>query len=137
MFFFRSPAISLSTSCALYVAPFPYDIQTSLIKFTSFSYVDAQIFYSEESSSISIRRYIEHIIWSLVSTSIKSSSFIGVDNGFNVSNNTNNTLVLLSLNFKRNALFYMINSVFPCFILNSVTLSTFSMPFANGLNLGD
>ena len=135
--YFMSPMIALSTRCVLDVSTFPFDTQTCPIKLTSWSFKDSEIFYFPENSFIYLGDdYLNNTIWSLIQTDVQSVDFIGVDAQFWIDDDTNNTLLEFTLTIQRNGLFYMMNSVFPCFLLNIVTLLTFFMPFSNGLGLG-
>ena len=130
--YYVSPVIALQTRCSLNVSGFPFDSQKCPIKITSWSFTDAYISYDENNSYVSLDSYLNNSIWYLSSTTVDKKLFLGVDSGFNTGNNT---MIELNLYIQRTGLFYMINSVFPGFILNIVTVLAFFMPFANGLNL--
>jgi hypothetical protein len=49
---------------------------------------------------------------------------------------TQSTEINLELVLTRKPLYYMMNSIFPCFILNIVTLVSFFMPTVNGITIG-
>lgn len=78
--------------------------------------------------------YIENPIWNLTNLSLTvrpSKSKFQNDPDYESDE--------LHLNFtvKRTPLHYMINSVYPCIILNAVTLSTYFLPFNLQASLSD
>ena len=87
------------------------------------AYGDNKILFSDNSTSVDLSDYTEHSIWSLTSASL-STNVKGDRVPFE---DTTNTEVVLTIKITRKALYYMMNSVFPCFLLNLVTLATFFM----------
>jgi hypothetical protein len=74
------------------------------------------------------REYEENSIWKLVNITV---SFINVSSRWFSDSDPmeyNNDL-FFNITLKRQPSYYMINHVFPCFILNSITLFLFFMPF--------
>ena len=131
--YYISPAISMSTRCSLNVQSFPFDSQTCSLKITSWNYGDSRVKFSVNDSYVDLSDYTQNLVWSLVSTNVTSASTIDRSSTFETDTNT---VVYLNLYITRNGLFYMMNSVFPCFILNIVILLLFFAPIANGLTLG-
>ncbi len=76
--------------------------------------------------------YTNNTIWTLVSSDVlsqQSSDRVPFEDA-------QNTEIILKINLQRKPLYYMMNTVFPCFILNIVTVLTFFMPIGNAIGLG-
>ena len=87
------------------------------------AYGDNRILFSDNSTTVDLSDYIEHSIWSLTSASLS----MNVKNDREPFEDTTNSEVVLKIEITRKSLYYMMNSVFPCFLLNLVTLATFFM----------
>ena len=131
--FFISPVISLQTRCTLNVAKYPFDSQSCSIILASWSFADNKILYSIEDAYINFDDYTTNKIWTLTSSSIMSKASADRDP---FESDYNQTAIKINLSITRKPLYYMMNSVFPCFVLNGVTLLTYYMPFRNALGLG-
>jgi hypothetical protein len=77
---------------------------------------------------IATKEYDENPIWKLTNTSVSfiniSSRWLGGDPL------ESNSDLFFNITLKRQPNYYMINFVFPCFILNLITLFLFFMPFS-------
>ncbi len=89
----------------------------------SWAYGDTRILFSDKGTYIDTSDYTVHPIWTLTSANL--SSQIKTDRS--PFEDMNNTEVVMTLVLTRKPLYYMMNSVFPCFLLNLVTLATFFM----------
>ena len=125
------PALSMQTKCALDVRNYPYDSQKCSIILTSWTFTDLKIQYNVSASYINLGDYTPHSVWNLYNQEVVSALSPDYD-AFDLSNST---LAVVNFYISRQSLYYMMNSVFPCFILNGVTILTFFMPFGNGLGL--
>ena len=81
-------------------------------------------FAKDLSKDLALANYEENPIWKLVSTNMSL-----IASGSRWLYFTENYDFHFNITLKRQPLYYMINSVIPCFILNLVTLFTFFMPF--------
>jgi hypothetical protein len=77
-----------------------------------------------ELNKYAVKDYANNSIWKLVKTSV---SFI--QSGSRLFFESQNDDYVFSLTLKRQPNYYMINFVFPCFVLNFVNLFLFFMPF--------
>ena len=126
-----SPAIALQTRCSLDMSSYPFDFQSCSIRLASWAMGDNKIKYSVNDSVLDISDYTENSIWDLFSSNIKTS----VKGDRSLFEQTQSTEIVIELNLERKPLYYMINSIFPCFILNIVTLVSFFMPLANAMTI--
>jgi hypothetical protein len=130
--YFISPAIALQTRCALEMSDYPFDEQTCNIRLASWAFGDNKLKYSLNDSDIDLTDYTPHNIWKLSSTKLKTAAK-GDRTPFEA---TQSTEINLELVLTRKPLYYMMNSIFPCFILNIVTLVSFFMPTVNAITIG-
>ena len=129
--YFLSQSLALKTRCALNVQNYPFDYQNCKIRMTSWSNADNRIKYSVESTVVDLSDFRNNTIWALSDADVIAE--ISSDRvPFETSQNTEIVIVLV---LSRKSLYYMMNTVFPCFILNIVTLLTFFMPFGNQIGL--
>ena len=112
----------LKTRCSINIAGFPYDYQTCNIQIGSWSYDNEQIEFSAKDSKFDTKDYIENAVWDLrsVSSDEKETS----------KRLNNSTDISFKIRIKRRPTNYMFNNLYPCFVLNVVTLLTFWIPFA-------
>ena len=103
-----------------------------MIRLGSWTYGDNKIFYSLNDSNVDISDFTNHSIWNLYSAVVLSS----VKGDRDPFETTSNTEIDIKLILTRKALYYMMNSVFPCFILNLVTLLSFFMPPSSASGIG-
>jgi hypothetical protein len=126
------PALTIRTRCSMYVQKFPFDRQMCPINITSWAQGYNRIAYTENGSSvIDISQYSEHALWKLervdlvVIESQDRSPFEA----------TYNDVISIQLYLQRKPLFFMMNGIFACIVLNCVTLLSFSLPFASQIGL--
>ena len=112
----------LKTRCSINIAGFPYDSQTCNIQIGSWSYDNEQISFSGKDSSFETKDYIENAVWYLQSVSSDEK-----ETSKRLSNSTD---ISFKIKIKRRPTNYMFNNLYPCFVLNVVTLLTFWIPFA-------
>ena len=87
--------------------------------------------YSINDSVLNLDDFTPHSIWDLRSSSIKTM----VKGDRTPFEDTQSTEIDLQLVLTRKPLYYMMNSIFPCFILNIVTLVSFFMPTVNAITI--
>ena len=126
------PALTIKTKCTLYVWKFPFDQQVCSINVTSWSQGINRIAYTEDNSVvIDINDYNEHPLWKLDRTDmivIEASDRTPFEY-------TYNNVICIQLFLQRKSLFFMMNGIFACLILNCVTLLSYALPFVIQINL--
>jgi hypothetical protein len=109
------------------VYKFPFDKQTCPISLTSWALTSAQInFKARDNVDFELDYYTENPSWFLddVPIEIKKSS----DRYTYFYSNLTQQQVDFGLKLTRKPLYFMMNGVFPCFILNVLTLLAFALP---------
>ena len=126
------PALTIRTKCTLYVRKFPFDQQMCSIDLTSWSQAANRILYTENNSLvIDTSDYSEHPLWKLDRTDmivIEAADRAPFED-------TYNKVISIQLFLRRKPLFFMMNGIFACLVLNCVTLLSFALPFAFQINL--
>ena len=126
------PALTIKTKCTLYVRKFPFDQQMCSINLTSWSQGTNRIAYVESSSAvIDTSEYNEHPLWKLDRTDmivIEASDRTPFEY-------TYNNVICIQLFLQRKSLFFMMNGIFACLVLNCVTLLSYALPFVIQINL--
>jgi hypothetical protein len=126
------PALTIRTRCEFFLQKFPFDKQICSINLTSWSQGSNRIIYTENGSfAIDIDEYHEHALWKLEKTNI---IVIEAEDRAPFEY-TENAVISIQLYLQRKPLFFMLNGIFACFILNSVTLLSFVLPFASQISL--
>ena len=124
--------LTIRTRCDVFVRKFPFDKQICRINLTSWSHGSNRIIYTENGSfAIDMDEYVEHTSWKLERTNIIVTE--AADRApFEY---TENAVISIQLYLQRKPLFFMLNGIFACFILNCVTLLSFALPFATQITL--
>ncbi|CAF4058260.1 unnamed protein product [Rotaria sp. Silwood2] len=126
------PALTVKTRCNFFVQKFPFDKQICSINLTSWSQGSNRILYTENSSLvIDISEYSEHPLWKLNGTDmvvIQASDRAPFED-------TYNAVISIQLYLERKPLFFMMNGIFACLILNCVMLLSYALPFASQIGL--
>lgn len=126
------PALTIRTRCNFYVQKFPFDKQICNINLTSWSQGSNRIIYTENGSfAVNMDEYIEHALWKLERTSI---IVIEAEDRAPFEY-TENAVISIQLHLQRKPLFFMLNGIFACFVLNCVTLLSFALPFTTQITL--
>lgn len=123
----------LKTKCKLNFYYYPFDIQNCSIIIGSWQYDTTRIDFTSKVKGIDMSNYITNPTWTLLEYRIIS---IFSNNRFVVKSGFQSEDIAFYLTLKRGPLYTMINSVFPCLLLNSVTLLSFFLPFASQVPLG-
>ena len=126
------PALTIKTRCNLYVQMFPFDKQMCSLNLTSWAQGDNRIKYTENNSFvIDLSQYSEHPLWKLIRTDIvviaseDRAPFEWVSNH----------VIAIQLYLQRKPLFYILNGIFACLVLNCVTLLSFMLAYATQITL--
>ena len=110
------------------IRKFPFDTQNCEIQIGSWEREinDIHVRIDEGLGKAYTGDFLPNLVWELIENEISlinsTSRFFG-SSGY--SNDLNFILII-----KRKPLYYMINNVYPCLILNMVTLITFFLPFS-------
>ncbi|CAF1021262.1 unnamed protein product [Rotaria sp. Silwood1] len=126
------PALTIRTRCNFFVQKFPFDKQICSINLTSWSQGYNRIIYTENRSLvIDTSGYSEHPLWKLNGTDlvvIEAADRAPFED-------TYNAIISIQLYLERKPLFFMMNGIFACLILNFVTLLSYALPFAPQIGL--
>ena len=117
---------AFKTKCAINVLGFPYDYQKCKIIIGSWQYDDTRLLFKSNSSDLNMDNYIENPVWNLLST---TGTDVPSTDRFDAYSGLTSTDVVYELFLKRRATNYMLSNLFPCFLLNFITLIVFWMPF--------
>ncbi|CAF3881768.1 unnamed protein product, partial [Rotaria sordida] len=126
------PALTIRTRCNFFVQKFPFDNQICSINLTSWSQGFNRIIYTENISVvIDISEYDEHPLWKLSRTDM---IVIQADDRAPFEE-THNDVISIQLYIQRKTLFFIMNGIFACLILNCVTLLSYALPFGSQIGL--
>jgi hypothetical protein len=126
------PALTIRTRCEVFVRKFPFDKQVCSINLTSWSQGSNRIIYTENGSlDFDTSAYSEHALWKLDRTDI---IIIEAEDRAPFEY-TENAVISLQLYLQRKPLFFIMNGIFACWILNFVTLLSYALPFASQISL--
>jgi hypothetical protein len=118
---------SLTTRCSLDVYKFPFDQQTCDINIGSWAMSDDKLDFGDNAEDpINKNFYIDNAVWSLVQTSY--DFFLSQDRYSYDLVDYNIKEIKFKFILRRRPLYFMINSVFPCLVLNVLTLMSFFLP---------
>lgn len=130
--FLSHPATSLQTRCKISVSKYPFDTQICSIGIGSSSMDNDQIYYWANESLIVRTEYSPNSLW----------EFYNLKTRYAKTTNRKADLskafmrdIYFDLYLKRKPLYFMINGIFPCLILNLITLFSFLIPFASQVAL--
>ena len=117
----------MKTRCNLNIRKFPFDRQKCEIQIGSWQHDDSEIKigFDQTNKKASTVNFMANSVWDLVGNKITivntSSRFFGY---------LSSSDFVFELTVQRKPLYYMINNVYPCLILNVVTLITYFLPFS-------
>ncbi|CAF1067888.1 unnamed protein product [Rotaria sordida] len=127
------PALTVRTRCDFNVKKFPFDKQICNINLTSWSQGSNRITYTENNSVVLVDTsgYNEHPLWKLNGTDI----IVTRAEDRAPFENTYNDIISIQLYLERKSLFFIINGILACFVLNFVTLLSYAIPFGSQIGL--
>jgi hypothetical protein len=123
------PVIS-RTRCRLNTRVFPFDKQLCSLRLTSWSYGNDIVRYPSNETILDLSDYTENNLWALKRSTLSSS----VTFGRQIDGTPNDELVIRLL-LARKSLYYMTNAVYPCLILNILTLLSYLLPYSVQIEL--
>jgi hypothetical protein len=106
------------------VYKFPFDLQTCSIVVGSWT-LPIQLIQMNYNSFLSSSGYISNSIWTL-----QKNINIFVQNTTRLSSQYLASDIYFQGTVQRKPMYYIMNNVYPCLILNVITLYTFTFPFA-------
>lgn len=123
---------AMKMRCPMNVQYFPFDKQSCLIVFSSWTHTSKYLNYSLKSNVASLQEYNEGGAWELVSINgsrieIKYEDWIE-DDYFSE--------IQYTITLKRKPLYIIINCVMPALILSVLTIASFLIPFAQQTQIG-
>jgi hypothetical protein len=126
------PTLSIKTRCNLAVQNFPFDKQICSINLTSWSQGANRIIYTENDSLVvDTSEYSEHALWQLNKIDLvvtHATDRVPYEN-------TYNDIISIQLYLQRKPLFFIMNGIFACLILNCVTLLSYTLAFSSQISL--
>lgn len=122
-------AISLKTRCSMNVRKFPFDQQKCSIVLSSWAYSFDDVDFNISQDSVNKASFVTNSIWEL--TDIVVTSRVTNDRFAMLDANYTSEDVSFDFYLKRRPLFFMINAIFPCLILNLITILPYFMPFVS------
>ncbi len=97
---------------------------------------DSQLIdFASNDSKVDTSTYIPHSLWKLKNVDV--NSVLSSDRYFDSDIVVSTEDISFSFLLKRGPLYFMINNIFPCMILNLVTLLAFSLPFSTQIGLSN
>ncbi|CAF4090954.1 unnamed protein product [Rotaria magnacalcarata] len=126
------PALSVKTRCSFNVKNFPFDKQMCSINLTSWGQGINRILYTEDKSLVvDSSEYSEHPLWALNGTDL--ATFSAADRS--PFEDTSNDVLAIQLYLERKPLYFIMNGIFACLVLNCVTLLAYTLPFGSQIGL--
>lgn len=126
------PVFNIKTRCALNARKFPFDEQRCSIDLTSWIHTKNRIMYVENNSNlVDLSDYTVHPLWDLETFDVA----IRETNDRSPLENSATDVISVQLFLKRKPLFFMMNGIFACLILNAVTLLSYALPFGSQVGL--
>lgn len=128
--YFAAPA-QIRTRCALDMRNFPFDSQKCTIAFASWINAINRAGMSMPGSFFDLTEFVNNSLWDVTSLSLRQTFMYSKNPYENYPANS----LQLDLNFKRKPIYYLVNGVLPCFLLNIVTLISYWIPFNPQISL--
>jgi hypothetical protein len=104
------------------VYKFPYDSQICSIVIGSWTLSNTQIIMNHK-SLLTASGFVENSVWSLQNTNVY------VKNTTRISDQYLTSDIYFEGTVKRKPMYYILNNIYPCLILNVITLFSFIFPF--------
>ena len=115
----------LRTRCKLQFYYFPFDIQNCSVKLGSWQYDSSQLKLISDASYLDFTRVDTNQIWSMSTYSYSENpSYYRLQTGLEGYD------IVFKMVFARMPINYILNNIFPCFILNAVTFIAYFLNFA-------
>ncbi len=115
------------TRCKLSLKYSPFDTQICSIVIGSWMMDTKVLDILSDKSRIDSSSYMEHPIWELKQMSV--TSIISSDRYFLFGKEIETEDISFDFVLKRRPLYFMMNNIFPCLVLNAVLILLFSLPY--------
>lgn len=126
------PALTVRSRCNVIAQKFPFDEQVCSINLTSWAQGENRIIYTEDKDVVlDISQYNEHPLWELKGTDI----VIYHSEDRAPFEETYNNVLSIQLTVRRKPLYFIMNGIFACLVLNCVTLLAYTLPFGTQVSL--
>lgn len=112
----------MNTRCSINVYKFPYDLQTCSIVIGSWTLSNVQIMMNYN-PVLTASGFVENSVWSFI------NQIVFVTNTSRLNAQYLSSDIYFQGTIKRKPMYYLLNNVYPCLILNIITLFTFKFPF--------
>ena len=126
---------ALKTRCKMNVRKFPFDAQSCNINVGSWIQTSDRMNIELGDSKIKTDDYVENSVWRLTGSSvaiIQSNKRIPT---FLSDKNFTCDEIQFTLHIERRPLYFMMNGIFPCLLLNCLTLLLFFLPYSSQIDL--
>ena len=126
---------ALKTRCKMNVRKFPFDAQSCNINVGSWIQTSDRMNIELGDSKIKTDDYVENSVWRLTGSSvaiIQSNKRIPT---FLSDKNFTCDEIQFTLHIERRPLYFMMNGIFPCLLLNCLTLLLFFLPYSSQIGL--
>ena len=126
---------ALITRCKMNVRKFPFDTQSCNINVGSWIQTSDRMNIELGDSKIKTDDYVENSVWKLTGSSvaiIQSNKRIPT---FLSDKNYTCDEIQFTLHIERRPLYFMMNGIFPCLLLNCLTLLLFFLPYNSQIGL--
>ena len=120
---FNTKVLSIKTNCHLNVMNYPFDNQTCEIRLVSFMFY-RYVTYEISDKTVQDLEKVFNSVWNVMNISLIPLLTDGV---------ASDIKIVFSL--KRKPIYYILNTIFPCFILDICMFSAFYIPFNNQMAL--
>ncbi|KAF6024763.1 CHRNB4 [Bugula neritina] len=120
------PSAILLSPCIIDVTFFPFDYQKCSLTIGPWGYHSKQVNYTLMDTEANLERYTESGAWELLKTSIDREV------QFYPELNMSYTLIDITIKLKRKALYYTLNILIPCILLNALGIGLFILPADSG-----
>lgn len=124
-------ANQLKTRCKINVRKFPFDTQKCPIAVGTWILSTSHVDISTDTKT-QLNNYIPNAVWDLVDVKYE---WLLSDERFIEFGEYNTEDLTFNLILKRRPLYFMINGIYPCLVLNIVTLFAFHIPFSSQVSL--
>lgn len=127
-------AINLQTRCKIMVEKFPFDTQICPIIIGSWAQSLKRLVFHSDEGFIDNSSYIENPVWQLTDYEIQNQN---TTQRSPFKSKLEMEDIYFYFELKRRPLFIMMNGIFPCLVLNLVSLLSYAMPFPSQIALSN
>ena len=131
---------ALQTRCIFNVKQFPFDEQKCYVNLGSWSYSKKHVRFETTAKDIDLSTYTQNSLWNLLNVSVmKINNKNRMANDFILESTDKDEYITNDISFefhtRRRPLYFMINSIFPMFVLNLITMAIHFIDFSYQVGL--